>query len=486
MLFRRRKPKPRPPDVVMQLGPGSEDRLSMEQFFSNVFVSGQVGSGKTTGVGAHMALGLLGHPTRPGGLILCQKPDEADRWVSYARRTGRERDIIRVTLGGPHKIDLLDYTLTARGGGPEEAALLLETIVGVAGRNRPRNTSDAYWTDSSVRQMKVPMVVVPMAGLVCGLNEMLEFCRSLPTDPEQLKDSEWVRRSYALNTLFAAAEACPDSRALDLAAEFVCDEWPHLSDKTRSIIQSVTLNTLERFLSGRFAELISSGETTFTPEMALEEGRVILLDLPGTLFGPPAQWAQVAIKLLFQRAAMRRDLTRPCRPAFVWCDEAANFCVPEQDAMFLSQARQFRCGCVNIVQNFPLIYTGLGGGDTARQQAHAWLSNHALHLVAAQSDHETCAFYSAAFGETREVMFGGSTGGDADYDLIGDMLGTWHPPVHASWNEQIRPAVSPHTFATLSPGGAAHGFEMEAYVFASGRSFSNGRTWMRSAFPQIL
>lgn len=484
MFFR--KSARRPPDAVMRLGPGAGDWLTLEQCFSNVFISGQVGSGKTTGVGAHLALGLLAHPSRPGGLILCQKPDEADRWMRYARRARRERDVIRVTLGGSHKIDLLDYTLTARGGGPEEAALLLETIIGVAGRNRQRNTSDAYWTDSSVRQMKVPMVVLPLAGLVCGLNEVLQFVRSLPTNPEQLKDPAFVRRSYALNTLLAAAEACPDSRALDLAAEFVCDEWPNLSDKTRSIIQSMTLNTLERFLSGRFADLISGGDTTVRPEMALEDGRLIVTDLPGTVYGPPAQWAQVAIKLLFQRAAMRRDLSRPCRPVFQWCDEGANFCVPELDALFLSQARQFRCACVNIVQNFPLIYTGLGCGDAARQQAQAWLSNHATHLVAAQSDHETCGFYSAAFGEARELVFGGSTGGDGSYDLIGYMLGTWRPPVNASFNEQIRPAVPPHMFATLAPGGAAHGFEMEAYVFASGRRFDNGRTWMRSTFPQIL
>src|SRR5262249_9603303 len=151
---------------------------------------------------------------------------------------------------------------------------------------------------------------------------------------------------------------------------------------------------------------ISAERTTFTPEMAMADGKIILFDVPGTVYGPAAIWASVAVKLLFQRAAMRRDLTKECRPLILWADDGARFLVPEQDALFLSQSRQFKTICVNIVQNIPLIVTALGSSEAARHQAYAWLSNHATIIAAANSDPETNKLFSDMAGETRETLYG--------------------------------------------------------------------------------
>jgi hypothetical protein len=269
-----------------------------------------------------------------------------------------------------------------------------------------------------------------------------------------------------------------------MAAEWLTTEWPELSDKTRSIIDSVIKNTLDRFLSGKFADLISNDKTTFTPEMALEEGKVIIFDVPGTVYGPAAVWASVAIKLLFQKAAMRRDLSGKCRPLILYCDEAANYCVPEQDAMFLSQSRQFKVICVNIVQNLPLVITALGSSEAARHQAEAWMSNHATHIVGAQTDPSTCKLYSDMAGETKETFYGGSTGGHFHYDIVADMLGQNLGNASVNWSTQIRPSLPPHMFGLLRKGGKEYGYVTEAYCLQSGRHFSNGRTFIKAAWRQ--
>src|ERR1700684_4063950 len=109
-------------DRIMKLGPDENDWLSIDSCFNNIFVLGQVGSGKTTGPLAHLALGLLGHPSKPGALVLCQKPTEGRLWLSYAKKAGRLNDVIHVTPNGPHKLDIIDYEINTEGGGFEAAA----------------------------------------------------------------------------------------------------------------------------------------------------------------------------------------------------------------------------------------------------------------------------------------------------------------------------------------------------------------------------
>ncbi|OWK35503.1 type IV secretory system conjugative DNA transfer family protein [Fimbriiglobus ruber] len=468
-------------DAVLKIGPGRKDQLTLQQCFSNVFISGMIGSGKTTGICANLALGLYGHPSRPGALILCQKPDESARHIAYMRQTGRLADLIHVKPGGRWRINLLDSELSARGGGVESAKALLGVIMEAANRNRQRTSSDSYWPESSERQMGYAMALIQMAGLVVGFQEVLEFCQSLPNSPEQFKDPKWRQTSSAAKIVLAASMNCSETRAFKMAWEWFSTEWPELSEKTRSIIQSVTLNTLDKLLSNRFADLIT-GETTFTAEKALRDGKLVIFDVPGAVYGPPAQWAAVAVKLLFQRAAMRRSLKEPCRPFIFYTDEAANFCVPELDAMFLSQSRQFKCICINVIQNIPLAVTALGSSEAARHQVQAWTSNHATVIGCENSDPETNKLLSNFAGEVTEVTFGGSSGTSQPFDIVSDFLGQPQGNISASWNQVFRPALPPDAFVSLSKGGKSK--IVQAYVFQSGRRFSNGNTFIRAQFRQ--
>jgi len=154
--------------------------------------------------------------------------------------------------------------------------------------------------------------------------------------------------------------------------------------------------------------------------------------------------------------------------------------------MFLSQSRQFKVICVNIVQNLPLVITALGGNEAARQQAYAWFSNHATIIAAANSDPETNKVFSDMAGETRETLYGGSSGGRFDYDLVADVMGREMGNASVSWNQQIRPSLPPYVFGQLAKGGREFGFVAEPYIMQSGRIFSNGKPWIKAAWKQVL
>ena len=180
----------------------------------------------------------------------------------------------------------------------------------------------------------------------------------------------------------------------------------------------------------------------------------------------------------------RRDLSGECRPLIIWSDESANFCVPDGDAVFLSQSRQFKAINVNIIQNLPLVITALGASESARHQASAWLSNHATVLACANSDPETNKLFSSLAGEEKETLFGGSSSSAQHFDLVDDYMGRSTAQVNANWSEHYRPALPPERFNLLLRGGKENNFLTQAYCFQSGRRFSNGRNWILGTFRQ--
>lgn len=59
---------------------------------TGVCVFGATGSGKTSGVAKHLALGYLANDF--GGLVLCAKKAERRQWESWAAEVGRAQDLV--------------------------------------------------------------------------------------------------------------------------------------------------------------------------------------------------------------------------------------------------------------------------------------------------------------------------------------------------------------------------------------------------------
>ena len=79
-------------DTPLYEVPGTKTIITWADAVEGTLITGSTGSGKSSGAGKHAALAML--KAGFGFCVLCAKPDEKDRWVEYAKATGREKDLI--------------------------------------------------------------------------------------------------------------------------------------------------------------------------------------------------------------------------------------------------------------------------------------------------------------------------------------------------------------------------------------------------------
>jgi hypothetical protein len=98
---------------IREWGAGQAFRLS--DALTGVAAFGATGSGKTSGVAKHLAMGYLANDF--GGLVLCAKKEEREQWVKWAAATGRSEDLIIIDASGTYRFNFLDWEATRAGEG---------------------------------------------------------------------------------------------------------------------------------------------------------------------------------------------------------------------------------------------------------------------------------------------------------------------------------------------------------------------------------
>lgn len=328
MSWWRRSPRlpPNPFDPsrpVLQLT--DADWASLGQLQEGFLCLGGIGAGKTSGPGHSLARNLVNvgreSQTGCGFVVFTVKPDECERWRRLCVRAGREADFLRFGPGSPLRLDALNYELSHPHATVEGAAQLLDQLVELSGRQSEGRADEQFWSMLARRVLRTAIAGVWLAEGKASINELYRFLCSLPVSREQLRSDEWAQTSYCGQCLNKAAEMdLPPDKAsqLSMAVAFVT-EWAGLSEKTRSTGHMIVANILSLFIGGPVGELCSSGVSSITPDEVMEQGKVLVIDMPVLLWRQPGQFLQVLLKTLFQRAVLRREVTERTRR---WCSGA--------------------------------------------------------------------------------------------------------------------------------------------------------------------
>ena len=474
----RKNVRSAPPEVLAGL-------LTLHEAFEGIAIIGGTGSGKTTGPGAEAALNLL--RLGAGFCVLCAKPDEYSRWERYCQIAGRSGDLVRFAPGTNAACDLLGCELSHADASVEAAAQLLDIIVQVSSRNNAGHGEEPFWALFSAKIFRRAIGAIWLGRGNCSLRDIHRLLVSAPTSVKVADEfrREWQKSSFCWEVLEEGKVKCPTNGDFDLCGSFWLNEWPSLSDKTRSVGYAMATNILDKFLGAPLGPLVSGGVTTVGPEDVLR-GKVVVLDMPVLRWREPGQFFQIIFKTLVQRAVLRRDPTKNPRPVCIFGDEAQFFFVPEVDVMTQTVARQSRLISLVLSQNLPMLYSASGGGEKSRQEVDGWLSCHMTKIALANTCVTTGDYFSRLFGSSYEEVWGGNCGTGEGYSLSDDIFGR---PMRGgptlNWSSQWKPDVSPEEFTRL-PKPSPRDRVAVGYVFQGGKLYQHGKPWAKVAFAQTF
>ncbi|MDX2199509.1 MAG: TraM recognition domain-containing protein [Phycisphaerae bacterium] len=470
---------------LLMLSP--QDAWTIRDALEGTIGLGATGSGKTSGSGCPIALAML--RAGFGGTVLTAKRGERELWESYCRATGRLGDL-RVIGDGKLCFNFLNYEAKrpgAGGGISENIVNIFSTVLEAADRTKSGGggqEDQGFWRRSMRQLVRNCVDLLLLAGVEVSIPSLYRVVISAPQNREQAAAAAWREKSLCFQCLQKAesrAQNPTQQRDFDLVADYFLFEFANLSEKTRSVVVSSFTSLIDVLNRGLLRELFST-TTNITPDV-VEEGKIVVIDLPVKEFAEIGVLAQVLWKYMFQRAIERRDVKKSPRPVFLMADEAQYF-ITSYDQQFQTTCRAARVATVLLSQNVSNFYAALGHGDAGRAEADSLFGNLNTRIFHANGDPITNEWASSLIGRSRQLMSNGGNSQSRDWWTA--MTGLGDPgQCSAGFSEIFEYEVQPAVFTRLRTGGPANGGIVDAIVVRNGKVFrQTGKVWLPVMFRQ--
>lgn len=466
-------------DVPMvELGDG--DVITLRDLCAGTLITGQPGSGKSSGPAAHLALAMLARGM--GGLVLCAKPNEAEKFQGYCEMVGRAAEVIRFAPDAPlARINLLDVELrrSGQGGGYVQSAIgLFEHLTEISARgDRGAGHQDPFWQRSVVEAMTMAAIVLKEAGECLSLVAIDGVLRSLPVRQDgidQFEDPAWRASSFCFACIDRALEAVMsegERRNLERAIVYLLEQAPGMPEKTWSSVLATFRGLALPFMLEPFATTFGS-DTELHFSDCWERRRILIVDTPLKTYGEVGRLAGALMKYGFMQAVERRVIGPDSPACFLFCDEYQEF-IAKSDAAFLATARESRCCSVLVTQNISNLYMRVAAPDP-RPIVDSLLGNVTLKLFCSNSDAVTNQWASQLIAQSWQSK------SQASLNLGAQTSSGTTTSSELTWE------VPPITFYQLRQGGPP-AWVVEAIAFAGGRPFHvTGKGYRSVAFGQNL
>ena len=463
------------------------DRLDVRALCEGVFISGSPGSGKSTTSGKSLAYGLLNIP-RSGALILTAKGEETENWKRYAKDCGRSDDLIIFNAESGHCFDPIHYEWNrpGRGAGDLETVIdFFDTLVSVTEDKAKQQAHDPFWQRGNQSLMRNVIKLLDLAQEPISIASIDRVVKSLPTRPEEHEEGGWQEQSYCAS-LIKSIKARKDSLTpdqwsdLDFATQFIFRKWPAFDERPRSSLEMTWGGMADKFLFNPLNRMFCGGQCSFTPEDTTHRGKIVICDFPILEYGhETGRLCNIILKMIFQRAWLRRKLSESANICFLWQDEMQYFIVPKWDNFFQQTCRGSRVAVVCLTQNILNLSEQLGE-DMPGSKTKSWLGNLAIKIFHQQNEIETARYAADLIGQVYQFRenYNGSSGAGQSHSSFGAA-------------EQLGHIVEPIEFSRLIKPSAANPYA-EAIVYASGAHFRatvsdktpEGLNYLRVAFSR--
>ena len=447
-----------------------QDELRLRDLVEGTFITGAPGSGKSSTSGKQLAFGLLRTPGM-GGLVLTAKAEETQNWIAYAKACGREKDLIVFNAESGDSFDPLHYEWTrpGRGAGDLESIIdFFSTLVSI-GKKEVGQSHDPFWERGNEQLMRNIIKLLELAGERISIANIDRVIKSLPTRPEMVEDPGWQTKAFAgklIKSIENRNETLTEDQWSDLkfAAAYIYEKWPAFDDRPRSSLEMTWSGMADKFLFNPFNRLFCGGKCSFTPEDTTHRGKIVICDFPLLEYGhETGRLINIILKLIFQRAWLRRKLEESANPVFLWQDEFQYF-VTRRDNFFQQTCRGSRVAVVCLTQNILNLSEELGEAQPG-SKTKSFCGNLAIKIAHQQNEPDTATFMADIIGKEYRYLDSYNAGtGDTSRQ---------HASVGGS--QQLVHVIEPIEFTRLVKPDSVSPYA-QAIVYLSGKPFNATKT----------
>ncbi len=264
-------------------------RWTRDKANRHFFITGDTGSGKTTGMNG-LLTALMRRNPRLGGVVMANKGDEWFFLEWLAKKYGRSQDLIRLrprTVGDIPGQPLPRLNVTGDGRLPftTRARILVDTAAAL-------NPKD----EKSFFKVKGASHISRALELLSDIGQA-----PTPTNAYALLTSE-PKLKDALNKL---TDVDPSPRRIQLAEIFEQTYLNHEAKEQRAGEIGTSQNYLEYLGTPEIAEIFSSNEPDTCSLLDVDKGKILCIDVPED-YTTERKYIFTVMKLLLYRHALRR------------------------------------------------------------------------------------------------------------------------------------------------------------------------------------
>jgi hypothetical protein len=333
--------------------------------------------------------------------------------------------------------------------------------------------------------MRNVIKLLDLAGERISIANIDRVIKSLPTHPGEYEEESWQKEAYCAQLIASIKERRETLTAdqwsdLDFATQYIFKKWPAFDERPRSSLEMTWSGMADKFLFNPFNRLFCNGRCTFTPEMTTHEGKIVICDFPLLEYGhETGRLINIILKLIFQRAWLRRKLSESANPVFLWQDEFQYF-VTRRDNFFQQTCRGSRVAVVCLTQNILNLSEELGEAQPG-SKTKSFCGNLAIKIAHQQNEPDTATFMADIIGKEYRYLSSFHAGG-------GDNSQT-HTSIGGA--QQLVHIVEPIEFSRLTKPDADNPYA-QAIVYLSGKPFNatknarepNGRNYLSVFFSR--
>jgi hypothetical protein len=391
------------------------DYLRLRDVVEGTLITGAPGSGKSSCSGRQIAMGLLRVPNS-GGLVLTAKAEETQNWIAYAKACGRDKDLIIFNAESGLVFDPLHYEFTrsGRGQGDMESIIDFFSTLASIGKKETGHGHDPFWERGNEQLMRNVIKLLDLAGEPISIASIDRVIKSLPTHPGEYEEEAWQKDSYCAQLIFAIRERKetlnPDQWSdLDFATQYIFKKWPAFDERPRSSLEMTWSGMADKFLFNPFNRLFCGGRCSFTPEDTTHRGKWVICDFPLLEYGhETGRTINVILKLIFQRAWLRRKISDSPNVCVLWQDEFQYF-ITRRDNFFQQTCRGSRVAVVCLTQNILNLAEELGENQPG-SKTKSFCGNLALKIAHQQNEPDTASFMADIIGKEYRYLDNFSAG----------------------------------------------------------------------------